>query len=781
MRLLNVHTLKLVEFGADIPPYAILSHTWEEEEVLYQDILGPDAREKKGFAKVLGCCRQAIADNYEWVWIDTCCIDKSSSSELTEAINSMFIWYRRSEVCYVYLQDVAAIRQGEIAPATMSDGHLSTSHSAHEKESLSRVVEDLLGQSNDHMTFAEWVERPPSRFSWEDVERVKKAAEGEPQFLKQLWASRWFTRGWTLQEFLAPSHVEFFNCNWVYLGTKSSLETLLSYITGIECPTINADGLASISAAQKMSWAATRRTTKEEDIAYCLMGLFNVNMPLLYGEGHRAFQRLQEHIIQQSEDYTLLVWTKTNTDPGGFLAPGPEAFAQHSFLKHCSHSDGAPGDRRKWRGLPESLDYTRLRCWQSHRDQKITTLMEIPEPTQIYIHKPDVPFTMTGRGLHIRLLIYLKIYRYNSRVFPPEEIVEEDALYWTNCLYEGTGDDHPLYIFAPFREMPLNRAISQRAEDQLLYLTTSEMFAQRQLFRWDMVYAEAWTKTAEPVHLRSIFSRGVRDWHFSAAIAQPAGSSVTTSRIMIGWQYRRAVPEHSPWDKNSSNNQFPTPPDIIVPVAPTEDIVVPSDNTDKSIGPVAAFGFVLPNISPDDVYVVLVGSVGIEDYWEEGPQKMWCFYAGKLKQPVEMDVLETLFTDCQFITPHDFNVHRYLSYDRMMIEVSPDELLVLSLGARARKEYDSICLSACLIEREFDPEQPRRQEVVERKLPFQQVEQDDRLGTGRGDEIGDGIDVKGVLYWLLGLISCLIITKWLGIWAELFCAFPDLRECPTWR
>jgi hypothetical protein len=110
MRLLDVHTLKLHTFYGDaIPAYAILSHNWlqDHEEVTFQQIQNPEAcAGMRGFQKVMFLCNQAIADGYKYAWIDTCCIDKSNSSELSEAINSMFAWYQDAAVCYAYLMDI---------------------------------------------------------------------------------------------------------------------------------------------------------------------------------------------------------------------------------------------------------------------------------------------------------------------------------------------------------------------------------------------------------------------------------------------------------------------------------------------------------------------------------------------------------------------------------------------------------------------------------------------------------------------------------------------------
>jgi hypothetical protein len=119
---------------------------------------------------------------------------------------------------------------------------------------------------------------------------------------------RWFTRGWTLQELIAPTVVEFYEHSWHYFGTKQSLFDELAGVTGITREVLQTNDLSSISVAQKMSWASQRRTSRKEDMAYCLLGLFDINMPLLYGEGEKAFLRLQEHIAASSTDHTIFAW-----------------------------------------------------------------------------------------------------------------------------------------------------------------------------------------------------------------------------------------------------------------------------------------------------------------------------------------------------------------------------------------------------------------------------------------------------------------------------------------
>src|SRR5436190_6493763 len=230
MRLLNVNTLSLEMFnGRHFPRYAILSHTWREgEEVTFEELGTESAKLKLGYAKITQSCRIAAQREFRYIWIDTCCIDKRNSAELSEAINSMFEWYRRSVVCYAYLEDV-----------------------------------DLDGSN-----FAN---------------------------------AKWFTRGWTLQELVAPHKVVFYSRYWTTLGDKRNLSSKISQITGIDKLILEHDkDLQDVSVARRMSWASRRSTTRIEDEAYCLLGIFNVNMPLLYGEGDRAFLRLQEEIVKSS-------------------------------------------------------------------------------------------------------------------------------------------------------------------------------------------------------------------------------------------------------------------------------------------------------------------------------------------------------------------------------------------------------------------------------------------------------------------------------------------------
>ncbi len=231
-------------FNTSSPPYAILSHTWglAKEELTLSDIESKHLPRGVGYEKLQGCCRQAEKDGLEYVWIDTCCIDKDKLSELSEAINSMFQFYRDADICYAYLSDV---------PHGDNPGDVGS----------------------------------------------------------QFPSSRWFKRGWTLQELLAPSKVRFFNSRWEPLGTKSDLYSLISDITRIPSRILlGVESMHDATVAQRMSWAADRVTTRAEDKAYCLLGIFGVMMPLIYGERDEAFGRLQIEIVKKAWDDSIFAW-----------------------------------------------------------------------------------------------------------------------------------------------------------------------------------------------------------------------------------------------------------------------------------------------------------------------------------------------------------------------------------------------------------------------------------------------------------------------------------------
>ncbi|PIL33591.1 hypothetical protein GSI_04214 [Ganoderma sinense ZZ0214-1] len=275
MWLLSTDRAELHYFASpeDVPGgYAILSHVWDKEEQTFQDlqrlreecasartniitpsvsffkrkrspvtsVRNPNPRDFAS-AKIRESCMLAERHGYKWIWNDTCCIDKRSSSELSEAINSMYRYYSLAEVCYAYLRDVPNKDNGD----------------------------------------------------WQRV----------------FHESRWHKRGWTLQELIAPDFLLFLSTDWQVLGTKTDLADELEVITMVPATVLRKEvELGSLSVAQRMSWAAGRETTRVEDEAYCLMGIFSINISTLYGEGRQAFFRLQEEIMKKLVDTSLVAW-----------------------------------------------------------------------------------------------------------------------------------------------------------------------------------------------------------------------------------------------------------------------------------------------------------------------------------------------------------------------------------------------------------------------------------------------------------------------------------------
>lgn len=332
MRLIDVRTIELRWFNDDeVPEYAILSHTWGADEVSYQELVwinrikafsatydtpsssttslgsqdesssimlaametmlrsstsfatnlsGVEEKEllkRRGYSKLVNSAKEARNLGFKYIWVDTCCIDKSSSAELQEAINSMYRWYRDSEVCIVYLEDVW--------PPQTGPGELQTA---------SEIA------------------------------------------LNAFETSRWSTRGWTLQELVAPAVCRFYLRDWRLLGEKDEFLQELSVTTGIPIYVLEERrSVSEVSVAERMSWAAHRQTTRVDDLAYCLLGLFDIQMPLLYGEGNKAFVRLQEEILKTTDDYSIFAWRALDAHSSsyrGLLAHSPLEFRDcHSF------------------------------------------------------------------------------------------------------------------------------------------------------------------------------------------------------------------------------------------------------------------------------------------------------------------------------------------------------------------------------------------------------------------------------------------------------------------
>lgn len=281
-RLINTQTLNFeIKFAhiqptaTEYPEYAILSHRWGPHEISYQEflyfttpaaarndvvarILGIDVEKEHadGFRKVKAACSMALERGHEYIWIDACCINKDSSAELSEAINSMYTWYRTSGECFIYLEDVTMAANEPV------------------EETYAKVLR-----------------------------------------------SQWWTRGWTLQELLASKNRTFFDSRWHAIPRGPELNALIVKKSKVAAPYLFETSGLNAPTAERLTWLAGRATTRAEDMGYCMLGLCGVSMTLLYGEGRRAFDRLQRTIITERYDESIF-WSSSRR----LLARSPSDF-----------------------------------------------------------------------------------------------------------------------------------------------------------------------------------------------------------------------------------------------------------------------------------------------------------------------------------------------------------------------------------------------------------------------------------------------------------------------
>ncbi|KAE8370900.1 HET-domain-containing protein [Aspergillus caelatus] len=435
MRLINVQTFQLEEFfNEQVPPYAILSHTWgnDDDEVSFRDITEGNTGDASCWPiKFKGCCERAEKDGFTHAWIDTCCIDKTNSVELGEAINSMFRWYSKASVCYVYLSDVTA--------------------------------------------------------------------EDRKMLSSQISSSRWLQRGWTLQELLAPSRLHFFNSKWLDIGSKAQWAGLIETITGISRPfLLGRRPLSEASIAQRMSWASKRTTKRKEDIAYSLLGVFNIMMPMIYGEGDRAFIRLQREIIKETRDDSIFAWGLKSASSfsanhediisAGIFASSPADFINTGHILSVKSENRYPTafgfDRGYIRGTfplytsPDGQLFGKLSCGPSTKGvegQIVGIPLSSESPGEYYIRPegryaellPDI------EGVSFTPIIYIKAERHEkkatmgtnrSRFFIEEPInvglqlveVEPQDCWWKDdsqiVLENATADNTIQRAWARFRQ-----------------------------------------------------------------------------------------------------------------------------------------------------------------------------------------------------------------------------------------------------------------------------------------------------------------------------------------
>ena len=412
MRLLNADTLAPREFfGNDIPEYAILSHTWglAEEEVNCKDIcalpISDAVRVKKGFQKIEYTASQAKRDNLEWVWVDTCCIDKTSSAELTEAINSMYKWYQRSAVCYAYLSDVESLPQ-------------------HSQQAV-----------------------------WETVSFAR---------------SRWFTRGWTLQELVAPRRVDFYTRDWGFINRKDTDANYSSAFDSWHGALHTASNIPKSvlfhsketiqpSVAQRMAWASSRTCTRVEDTAYSLMGMFGIHMPLLYGEEDRAFERLQEHIVGSLDDHSIFathpdIHTLDGSIVTPILATSPRQFRHGAVIDRAGDEMGEPSRMTK-HGLRIQLPLCEVRFpshhhlfWTDNRCETFLATLNCTfygKPVHMLLLKDNSTLkTWDGISRYFRVWApHLGASYLNSYLKDCEATVAEQprpaTMYIRNCIPQG--------------------------------------------------------------------------------------------------------------------------------------------------------------------------------------------------------------------------------------------------------------------------------------------------------------------------------------------------------
>ncbi len=311
MWLLSTDRAELRRFNGPEDPnieggYAVLSHVWDTQEQSFEEVMRIQAEcalKKTGLTerlrgaplqstnprdyvseKIRQSCIVAEQCGYKWLWNDTCCIGKRSRSELSEAINSMYRYYSSAGVCIAYLAGVATV----VHPSLPSRDPLE-----------------------------------PGTFPFRD--------------------SHWHKRGWTLQELIAPQTLIFYSKTWTSLGTKSDLVTLLVNATGIPAKVLNlAQDMRKFSAAQRLSWMGNRRTTRVEDRAYCLFGILGITMTTLYGEGDRAFVRLQEKVMKTSDDTSIFAWGpqmewETLVGDSDVQSTNDDHDKSHRYLLSASH------------------------------------------------------------------------------------------------------------------------------------------------------------------------------------------------------------------------------------------------------------------------------------------------------------------------------------------------------------------------------------------------------------------------------------------------------------
>jgi heterokaryon incompatibility protein (HET) len=430
MRLINIKTGKLEEVLGDKLEqldYVILSHTWRDDEVTLQEF-----QDGKSNDKIQLACRKAADDGFDYIWIDTCCIDKSSSSELSEAVNSMYMWYKRSKICYAYIDDYEFAGNGFVSTNNVKYDSWKTdvsktipSKNANLIHPEDRRTSNDGAAADDHESGCETIKSPEGDNVWSNLHQISRTdttresgglegtGEVEHNTLKpngEFFKCRWWTRGWTLQELIAPEIVEFYDNTWKEIGTKMSLKDSISYATFIPTSVlVGTEESRGFNIATRLSWAAGRRTTRVEDIAYCLLGLFDIHMPLLYGEGRKSFQRFQKELFRHYDDLSIFIWAPPK-DPvsSPVLASSPDFFSPSQF---------STGDKSK--GLLPILRSLYSNPWGSSKAHPDRSLTPPPRMTsrELHIHLPLIK--IAGRTVLHTFLYLAPVCWLPTRVLAP--------------------------------------------------------------------------------------------------------------------------------------------------------------------------------------------------------------------------------------------------------------------------------------------------------------------------------------------------------------------------
>jgi hypothetical protein len=457
MILIDTATLALREFPNSDQRYAILSHTWgsPSDEVTYAEMLAversTDTIAKSGYDKIVKTCEIARTRyNLPFAWVDTCCINKASSAELSEAINSMYRWYKDAYVCFAYLSDV-------------TDSKLS------------------------------------------------------------FHQSRWFSRGWTLQELIAPKDLVFFDLNWEFRGTKKTMATHISMITGIPSQILDhTTELSEIPVAQRFSWASTRETTREEDCAYSLLGIFDINMGMLYGEGPKAFIRLQEHVLSQGADTSLFLWSDLQTTQKftGLLAPSPACF-------------------REMRAITAEPTFTQREFYMTNRGIRLKLGLAWDNETGLAVLPVKHSFGSHGKpaGVYLRRVGLDNFVRALPQQCP---IAKAERLYTVLTAVKSLSaaqskkiEDNAISVLAP-REVSVLVVEPHGAWDpssHLLYATHTSAFLGYMVFKKDRY---------PPFAVVFFFQYNV----WSAAVVEEARWSTIQNNFYSHYNYNRAELKH---------------------------------------------------------------------------------------------------------------------------------------------------------------------------------------------------------------------------------------------